>query len=335
MAELTGVQKAAVLLMTLGTTRASTVLRHLRESEVTEIASEIARRQSVSESDATGVLEEFNAIAQAQKHVATGGTQVARDMLVVALGERRAGEIIEQLAATLTEAPFEFLRKADPRQILTFLRDEHPQIISLVLAHMRSEQASMVLSGLPEEVQRDVSIRIATLDRTSPEVIAQVEANLQRRFSGVLSAQVQTEVAADGVQTLVDILNRADRTTERAIFEGLENHDPELADQVRSRMFVFEDIVTLDDRAVQLILRQVDPKELALALKGVRAEVKAKILKNMSERAGENLEEEIVLLGPVKLKSVEEAQAQVVRVIRSLEESGQIVLARGGDEFIS
>jgi flagellar motor switch protein FliG len=334
-AELTGVQKAAILLMTLGTDRAGKVLRHLRESEVTEIAGEIARRQVVNETDAGTVVGEFHAIAAAQRHVASGGTQVAREMLVASLGEKRALEILEQLASSLVDAPFEFLRKADPRQVLTFLRDEHPQVIALVLAYMRSEQASMVLSGLPEELQRDVSVRIATLDRTNPEVVSQVEASLQRRFSGVRSAQVQSEQAADGVQTLVDILNRSDRTTERTIFDGLETFNAELADSVRSRMFVFEDIVGLDDRSIQLILRQVDPKELAMALKGVRVEVRQKILKNMSERAGQNLEEEIVLLGAVKMKSVEESQAAIVRVIRSLEESGQLVLARGGDEFVT
>lgn len=333
--ELTGTQKAAVLLMTLGTERASKVLRHMRESEVTEIAAEIARRQSVSESDATSVLSEFSTISAAQRHVASGGRDVAHEMLVQGLGEKRAAEIFEQLAGALVEAPFEFLRKADPRQVLTFLRDEHPQVIALVLAHMRSDQSSMVLSGLAEDVQRDVSVRIATLDRTNPDVIAQVESSLQRRFSGVINAQIQNEQAADGVQTLVDILNRSDRATERTIFDGLETFNPELADAVRSRMFVFEDVASLDDRSIQLILRQVDPKELAMALKGVRMEVRTKIMKNMSERAGQNLEEEIQLLGAVKMKSVEEAQAAVVRVIRSLEESGQLVLARGGDEFVT
>jgi len=333
--DLSGAQKAAVLLMTLGTERSSRVLRHLRESEVTEIAAEIARRQSVSEDAAAGVIGEFHTIAAAQRHVASGGAAIAREMLVQGLGEKRAAEIFDQLAGALVEAPFEFLRKADPRQVLTFLRDEHPQVVALVLAHMRSEQSSLVLSGLDEEIQRDVSVRIATLDRTNPDVIAQVEASLQRRFSGVINSQVHSEQAADGVQTLVDILNRSDRSTERTIFDGLENFNPELADSVRSRMFVFEDVGSLDDRSIQLILRQVDPKELAMALKGVRMEVRTKIMKNMSERAGQNLEEEIVLLGPVKMKSVEEAQAAIVRVIRSLEESGQLVLARGGDEFVT
>jgi flagellar motor switch protein FliG len=333
--DLSGAQKAAVLLMTIGTERASRVLRHLRESEVTEIAAEIARRTSVSEDAAAGVLGEFHTIAAAQRHVASGGSAVAKEMLIQGLGEKRAGEIFDQLAGALVEAPFEFLRKADPRQVLTFLRDEHPQVVALVLAHMRSEQSSLVLSGLDEEIQRDVSVRIATLDRTNPDVIAQVEASLQRRFSGVINSQVHAEQAADGVQTLVDILNRSDRSTERTIFDGLENFNPELADAVRSRMFVFEDVGSLDDRSIQLILRQVDPKELAMALKGVRMEVRTKIMKNMSERAGQNLEEEIVLLGPVKMKSVEEAQAAIVRVIRSLEESGQLVLARGGDEFVT
>jgi flagellar motor switch protein FliG len=234
----------------------------------------------------------------------------------------------------MVKVPFEFLRHADPRQVLNFLSSEHPQTIALVLAHMDPDQSSMVLGGLTEDLQRDVSIRIATLDQASPEVIAQVESLLERRISSVAKSHTDTS-AADGVQTLIEILNRSDRTTERSIFEGLEEFDGDLADQVRSRMFVFEDIVSLDDRAVQMILRQVDSKELAMALKGVRPEVKSKITKNMSERAAQNLEEEIVMLGPVRMTAVEEAQGAIVRVIRALEESGQIVVSRSADEFVS
>jgi flagellar motor switch protein FliG len=333
--EMTGAQKAAVFLMCMGRERAGRVMQMLREAEVEEIATEIARQNVVRKSDADAVITEFSTIAKARESYAAGGVEVAKDLLEASLGVDRAAEIVERLAASFADAPFEFLRKADVRQVLSFLREEHPQTIALVMAHMHPNQASLVLGGLPEETQRDVSIRIAKLDRTSPEVVSHIETALARKFSSIVSNQTTTSSVQDGLQLLVDILNRSDRATERGIFEGLSSRDPELAEIVRSRMFVFEDITQLDDKAIQLILRQVDVKQLAVALKGVRDEVKTKIIKNMSERAGQNLEEEIVLLGPVRLKQVEEEQVAIVRVIRTLEEQGQLVLARGGDEFVS
>ncbi|HZP30985.1 MAG TPA: flagellar motor switch protein FliG, partial [Acidimicrobiia bacterium] len=246
------------------------------------------------------------------------------------LGAEKANDILSRIDAG--GRPFEFLRTADPRQVMTFLADEHPQTIALVLAHLHPDAASMVLSSLPDERQREVARRLATMDRTSPEVIEQVEAILEPKFSSIIQQQDMSNVG--GVQALVDILNRSDRATERLILEGLERDNPDLADEVRSRMFVFEDIVQLDDRSVQLILRQVDSKDLAVALKGVQNVVREKIMKNMSQRAAQNLEEEIELLGPVRLKTVEEAQGAVVRVIRALEEAGQIVLSRSNDEFV-
>ena len=229
---------------------------------------------------------------------------------------------------------FDFLRRTDPRQVINFISGEHPQTVALVLAHLPPDQASVVLGGLEEKMQRDVSIRIARLEQISPEVIQQLEVVLERRFGAAASQQVKKVDRADGVQTLIDILNRSDRATERAIFEGLEEHESELVDQIRARMFVFEDIVTLDDRAIQLILRQVESRELATALKGVKGAVRDKIKRNMSERAAINLEEEISMLGAVKLTTVEEAQGTIVRTIRALEESGQIVVSRGSDEYV-
>lgn len=333
--DLNGTQKAAILLMCMGRERAGRVMKMMRESEVEEIATEIARQQIVKKTDADSVLVEFSTIAKARESYASGGVEVAKELLQSSLGSDRAQELIDRLAASIAEAPFEFLRKADPKQVLSFLREEHPQTIALVMAYMHPNQASLVLGGLPEETQREVSVRIAKLDRTSPEVLGHIESALARKFSSVVSNNISDSSMQDGLQLLVDILNRSDRTTERSIFEGLEAASAELADAVRSRMFVFEDIVQLEDKAIQLILRQVDVKQLAVALKGVRAEVKTKIIKNMSERAGQNLEEEIVLLGPVRMKQVEEEQVAIVRVIRSLEEQGQLVLARGGDEFVT
>lgn len=329
---MTGPQKAAVVLMSMGTDRAAKVLKSLREGEVTDIMSEIARMSDVQEEVVEAVLTELAVTASARRHFAVGGVDFARELLEASVGERKAEEIFSRLSMTLVSAPFEFLRKADPRLVLGFIRDEHPQTIALVLAYMPPDAAALVLGGLPEELQRDVSVRVATMDRTSPDIVAAVEGSLEKRLSSVLQQGDLSSVG--GVQTLVDLLNRSDRATERLIFEGLENFNEELADEVRSRMFVFEDIVTLDDKSVQQVLRQVDSKDLALALKGVREEVRRKILENVSSRAAENLLEEIEMLGPVRLKAVEEAQGAVVRVIRALEEAGQIVLSRGGEEFV-
>lgn len=330
--QLTGAQKAAVLLLQMGKERSAKVLRGMRESEVAEIMAEIARLRNVDSTVVDSVMDEFRGMAEQKIAITSGGLELARSILEETLGEDRAAEILERVTQGRIELPFEFLHRADPRQVLSFIQDEHPQTITLVLAHMPADRAAMVLSGLPEDLQRDIAHRLAVMDRTSPDVIEQVERALERRLSSVLQPSEMTVVG--GVQTLVDVLNRADRTTERLILESLEEQDPELADEVRQRMFVFEDITQLDDRSVQLVLRQVDTKDLAVALKGVRAEVKELILRNMSERASQNLIEEIELLGPVRLKSVEEAQGGIVRVIRALEESGQLVLNRSADEFV-
>ena len=331
---LTGAQKAAILLLKLGKEHSAKVLKLLGDTEVTAITAEIVRAQTIRREDSDVALTEFAALAVASDQMQSGGMATARSILETSLGASRAEEIIDNLKQSMVKSPFDFLKNADPRQILNFLSAEHPQTIALVLAHLNADIASMVIGGLPEDLQRDVSIRIATLDQSSPEVISMLEAQLERRLSSVVKTRTN-QSAADGVQTLIEILNRSDRATERSIFEGLEDHDADLAEEVRSRMFVFEDIVTLDDRAVQLVLRQVDTKELATALKGVREEVKQKILRNMSERAAQNLDEEIRLLGAVKMKTVEEAQGAIVRVIRALEESGQVVVTRGADEYVS
>ncbi len=328
----TGVQKAAVLVMQVGKERAAAVLRLLRESEISEIMAEVARLQHLESEEIENVLAEFRDTYIARAHIAQGGYETARELLEASVGPAKAEEILENLGVTLVAAPFEFLRRADSRQVLSYLQDEHPQTIALVLAHMTPAAGALVLSALAEDLQRDVAERVAKMDRTSPDVIEHVEAILERKLSTVI--QQSDFSTAGGIQSLVDILNNSDRATERIILDGLEKNDPSIADEVRSRMFVFEDVITLDDRSVQLVLRSVDAKELAVALKGVDQRVRDKIMSNMSERAAANLGEEVTLLGPVKLKTVEEAQAGIVRVIRTLEESGQIVMSRGSDELV-
>jgi flagellar motor switch protein FliG len=333
---MTGVRKAAILLVCMGKEASSRLMAGLRENEVEEISNEIARLGKLEPQDADDVLDEFYAMATTRQ-AGVGGLDYARELLEASLGPERAALILDRLQASMTDMPFNFLSHADPSQVLSYVQYEHPQTIALVLAHVPSALASQILSGLDPEVQSDVAHRIAVMDRTSPEVIRQVEVALERKLSTVLTPSELSTVG--GLKPLVDIINRADRTTERLILEALEQRNPEIAEEIRRRMFMFEDIVNLDDRSVQLVLRQVEPADLATALKGVSSDVRDKVTRNLSERGRENLLEEIDLLGPVKVKMVEEAQTKIVQVIRSLEDSGQIEIQRGGgggdDELIA
>ncbi len=329
---ITGPQKAAMILVHLGPQKAQKVLANMRESEIEDLMAEVARLGDVDPKQMEKTLVELRDLASARTYFAKGGMDFAREMLENTLGKDKARDIIERLTVQTMELPFEFLRQADPRQVLTFLQEEHPQTIALVLAHITPDQAALVMSGLAETVQAEVASRIAQMDRTSPEVIRQVETVLERKSSTLL--QPSESSTAGGIQPLVEILNRSDRTTEKVILENLARTNPQLAEEVRNRMFVFEDIVSLEDRSVQLVLREIDSKELAIALKSVPDKVRDKVTSNMSERAAITLKEEIELLPPTRMKQVEEAQGNVVKVIRKLEESGQIVLSRGGEEFV-
>jgi flagellar motor switch protein FliG len=332
--EMTGVHKAALLLVQLGREHSAKVMAQLKQSEIEELTAEIMRLERIEPAASDEVLTEFHELARARQHTGAGGLAFAREMLHASLGPERAQDVIERLTASLVDQPFSFLHRADPRQLLSFLADEHPQTIALVLAHLPAPKASQILSGLGADLQANVAHRIAVMDRTTPEIVRQLESMLERKLASVLQPSDVSTVG--GVQPLVDMINRADRTTERLILEGLDARSPELAELVRSKMFMFEDIVVLDDRAVQLVLRQVESADLANALKGVRDDVRDKVMRNMSERAAENLTDEIDLLGAVRLRTVEEAQAKVVQAIRALEVSGQIVVRRGeDDEFVS
>ena len=329
--EVSGLRKAAVVLVQLGKERSAGVLATMREGEVEQLTAEIARLDSIDAATVQQVMDEFEELLVAHRYYTRGGLSFAREVLEASVGPEKARTILERLNASLSEMPFKFLRRADPRQITTFVQDEHPQTIALVLSHMGSDQAAVVLGALAPALQSDVAHRIAVMERTSPETVKVVESILETKLSSVLT-QPGDSTEVGGLGPLVDIINRSDRTTERLILEALEQRDPDLAELVRSQMFMFEDILNLDDKAVQLVLRQVEVADLATALKGVRDEVRAKVRKNMSERAAENLEDEISLLGPVRLKLVEEAQAKVVQVIRSLEESNQIIIQRGAED---
>jgi flagellar motor switch protein FliG len=332
--EMSGVRKAAMLLVQLGPEHSARVMSKMRDTEIEELSAEIVQMGMVDGSESDQVLVEFHQLHAARMHVGQGGFEFARELLLNSVGVERAEDMLHRLTAGMIDLPFSFLQKADPRQLLSFLSDEHPQTIALVLAHLPAPQASAVLSGLAADLQADVAHRIALMESTSPDIIRQVEQMLERKLSSVLQPSDLSTVG--GLQPLVDIINRADRTTERQIMEGLESRSPELAEQVRSKMFMFEDITMLDDRAVQQVLRQVETADLATALKGVRDDVREKVMRNMSERAAENLADEIEMLGPVRLRTVEESQAKVVQAIRALEASGQITIRRGDDdEFVA
>ena len=328
-----GVRKAAILLIQMGRDRASSIMAHLGDSEVEAISAEIARLESISSAETQQVITEFRDMMTARQHIAQGGISFAQQLLEQSLGPERAAEIMDRVKAAAVQMPFQFLHRADPAQLRSFIVDEHPQVIALVLAHMTPDKASLLLSGLAPDQQAKVAHRIAVMDRTSPEIIRAVESTLERKLSSMLQPAEMSRVG--GLDPLVNIINRSDRSTERQIVEGLETLDAALAEEVRSRMFMFEDIVTLDDRSVQLVLRMVDPGELSYALKGVPAPVREKILANMSERAAATLLEDTELLGQVRLAQVEEAQQAVIRTIRQLEEQGQVTVRRGGDdEFV-
>jgi flagellar motor switch protein FliG len=326
---MTGLRKAAILLVRMGKEYSTKVLTGMSDTEVEELSAEIARLGRLDPVVVDDVMDEFYAMATT-RNAGTGGMEYARELLEASLGSERAQLVLDRLQASMNDMPFNFLSHADPRQLLSYVQHEHPQTIALVLAHIPSALASSILAGLSPEVQSEVAHRIAVMDRTSPDVIRQVEQSLRRKLSAVLQPDELSTVG--GLEPLIDIINRSDRTTERLILEALEARNPEIAEEVRRRMFMFEDIVELDDRSVQLVLRQVEPADLATALKGVNDEVRDKVTGNLSERGRDNLLEEIDLLGPVKVKMVEEAQQKIVSVIRSLEESGQIEIQRGGED---
>ncbi|HHZ19880.1 MAG TPA: flagellar motor switch protein FliG [Firmicutes bacterium] len=329
--ELTGKQKAAIILITLGTELSANVLKAMREDEIEDLTMEIANLRRVAPEVKDRVQEEFYQLSMAQDYIAAGGIEYARKMLEKALGSSKAQDILNKLTASLQIRPFDFARKTEPGQLLNFLQNEHPQTIALVMSYLAPEQAGVLLSALPAIQQVEVAKRIATMDRTSPEVLKEVESVLEKKLSSFV---MQDFTLAGGIETAVAILNRVDRGTEKTIMEALEEESPELADEIKKRMFVFEDLVMLDDRSIQRVLRDVDMKDLALALKTASAEVSGLIFKNMSKRASEMLKEDMNMMGPVRLRDVEEAQQKIVNVVRQLEDSGEIIIARGGEDEI-
>ena len=328
---LTGVQKAAILLIALGPERSSKVFKHLKEEEIEELTLEIANTRSVTAQAKEEVIAEFYQVCLAQQYIAEGGIGYAKELLEKALGAEKAIDVISRLTASLQVKPFEFVRKTDASQLLNFIQDEHPQTIALILSYLSPGQAAQIIGALPPDRQADVAKRVALMDRTSPDVIKEVEKVLEAKLSSLVN---QDYTIIGGVDAVVEILNTVDRGTEKHIMETLELDEPELADEIRKKMFVFEDILLLDDRAIQRVLRDVDNSDLAVALKGANEQVQAAIFGNLSSRLASMIKEDMDFMGPVRMKDVEEAQQKIVNIIRKLEDSAEIVISRGGGDEI-
>lgn len=329
--DITGKQKAAIFLVTLGSEIAAEIFKHLRDDDIEVLTWEIARLETIESEERDMVLQEFHELMMAQDFISTGGIDYARELLEKSLGSQKSVEIITRLTSSLKTRPFEFIRRTDPTNLRNLIQQEHPQTIALILAYLEPLKASQILSQLPPDRQSDVATRIAIMDRTSPEILREVERVLDKKLA---SLSHEDYSVAGGIDSIVDIINLADRSTEKSIIESLEEDDPELAEEIKKRMFVFEDIVMLDDRAIQQVLREVDSNELSKALRAVDSEVQDKIFRNMSKRAAVLLKEDMDFMGPTRRKDVEESQQKIVAVIRKLEEQGDIVIARSGEEDI-
>ena len=331
LADYNGLQKAAILMIALGPEKSSKLFKHLKDEEIEALTLEIANTKSVSQQVKDDVMDEFYELCLAQQYIAEGGIGYAKELLDNALGNERASEVIGRLTASLQVRPFEFIRKTDPSQLLNFIQDEHPQTIALILSYLPSSQAAQVISALPPEKQADVAKRIAMMDRTSPDIIQEVEAVLEKKLASLVN---QDYTIAGGVDSIVEILNSVDRATEKHILETLEIEEPELTDEIRKKMFVFEDILLLDDKSIQRVLREVDNSELAIAMKAANEQVQNAIFNNLSKRLAVMIKEDMEYMGPVRMKDVEEAQQKIVNIIRKLEDSGEIIISRGGGDDI-
>ena len=330
--ELSGRQKAAILLITLGPEYSSQIFKYLGDDEIESLTLEIAAVKKVEPEVKEKILEEFYEVCLAQEYITEGGMGYARELLEKSLGKDKAFDVLNKLTASLQVRPFDFARKADASQLINFIQNEHPQTIALILSYLDSVKAGQVVSSLSSDKQAEVAKRIATMDRTYPEIIKEVEMILEKKLSNVVT---QDYTKAGGISSIVEILNSVDRGTERHIVESLEVSDPELAEEIKKRMFVFEDVINLDNTAIQRFIREVENNTLAVALKGATEDLADLIFSNMSKRMAEMIREDMEFMGPVRLRDVEEAQQGIVNIIRRLEESGEIIISRGGgDELV-
>ena len=324
-----GVTKAAILLLSMKGDASAGVLRALEPDLVEEITREIAKLDSVTAEQRKVVVEEFYNLALARQYMQVGGVAHARLLLEKALPPDRASRILKLIEHEVYKRPFSFLQKTDPENLMTFIQDEHPQTIALILSHVNSENASAILASLPLNKQLEVVSRIAHMDNTNPEVIKEVERGLEMRLSGIMS---QTFQRVGGVESVAEMLNLADRATEKGILEALESQDPDLVEQIRRLMFVFEDILLVNDKGIQMVLKEIENEELALALKTASEELREKIFRNMSDRASQLIKEDMEYMGPVRVSDVEGAQQKIVDVVRRLEDAGELIISGRGAE---
>tara|TARA_B100001094_G_scaffold332073_1_gene402635 strand:- start:1362 stop:2381 length:1020 start_codon:yes stop_codon:yes gene_type:complete len=332
--EITARYKAAVIVAQLGPEVAKPVFAEMQAEEIQELASEVARLKEVDPALALEIIREFVTFAASTRLAGSGGLDVARDLLEQVFDESEAADMFEQLESSIAEAPFNFMRKMDPSQIISFIKDEHPQIIAVVLAYLPADLASNVLASMQEEVQGTVAERIGMMGRVNPDAVRLVESILQRKMSNVLVATESSYIG--GIDPLISIIQRTDRQTEKILMEAIEERDPKLAETIRANLFLFEDIAKIDDRSLQVVLREVSPQDLSMSLKGVSEDVHEKVLGNLSRRAAQMLEEELELMGRVRRSSVEEAQGKIIAVIRRLEDKGDIEIDVGGvDDFVA
>ncbi|RKY86910.1 flagellar motor switch protein FliG [candidate division KSB1 bacterium] len=329
---LTGRQKAAILIIAIGPESASQIFKNLKDKDIEKLSIEVASMKDIPSTVMEAVVEEFYQMIMAQEYISQGGLEYAKQVLEKALGPRKAHEIVSKVESAIHVSGFKLLKEVDPNQLLNFIQHEHPQTISLILANLEPQQTASILADLPPEIKADVAYRIATMGKISPDLLSDIEGVLENQVESVFGQDLS---AAGGAKAVAEILNLSSRSTEKTILADLEKRNPELATEIKNLMFVFEDIVLLDDRSVQRVLREVESKDLSLALKVATDEVKDLIFRNMSERAANIIKEELEFMGPVRLKDVEEAQMKIVEVIRNLEEEGEIVISgRGGEEEI-
>jgi flagellar motor switch protein FliG len=331
--QISGRQKAAMLLVALGADYAAEIMKRLSVTEVELLTLEIARLETVSVEQVEEIMQEFSDLSAGKQYLTSGGMSYARDLLYATLGADRAERILSKLQESLQPDPFETLRDVHPSQLLEFLRNEHPQTIALVLAHLPSPQAAELLSHLPPEVQPEVAHRLVTMDLPSTEVLQEVERQITQRLA-IAEHHPTSTANYDGLETLVQILNNAPRSTEKSVLQALETRDEVMVNRVRQALFIFEDLQRLDNRSIQRILREVDTKELGLALRGASEELRERIFTNMSSRASEILREDMEYMGPVKLRDVDAAQKRIVNIVRTLEEADEIVVSRGGEDEV-
>ena len=334
LSQMTNSQKIAALLIILGPATATEVLKNIPDEDLIEqVTIDIASFKKVPRDILDEILGEFHGLFQANKYLSSGGMSYAKKLLEQAYGPDRAGAILDKLMVSMQTNPFQFFNEADPGQLATSFQNENPQLVALVLAYLKPEKAAAVLNSLPLQIQAAVALKIAEMDRTNPEILSEIEKIIESKFSAVVT---QDFSQAGGVEVLANIINRSDRNTEKTIMESLESQNIEIAEKVRELMFVFEDLIKLDDKSIQRLLREIETKDLAMALKGANNDVKDKIYKNMSERASSMLKDDMEYMGPVRAREVQESQSKIVAVIRALEATGEIVIIREGveDDFI-